>query len=815
MIRPDPQPAPPASAADTWLTPGRFALLLGLLVLVSFPEVLLGGRTFVIRDFGLFGYPLAYFHREAFWRGELPLWNPLSNCGLPFLAQWNTLTLYPPSLIYLLLPLTWSLSFFCLAHLYWGGLGMYFLAHRWTRCRLAASLAGIVFAFNGLSLNALMWPNIEAALGWLPWVIWLVQRAWQQGGRVLVWAVLAGSMQMLAGGPEPVLFTWFILLALAVGDWLSWKYNHRWTRINTDQKAEEGQVSEDKAAAGPSSRLQDLCPSVSICGCSLFLRLCLVGVLVALVCAVQLLPFLQLLLHSQRDSGFTTASHDWSMPFWGWANFLVPLFRTSPTAHGVFYQNGQYWTSSYYTGIGTVLLAAVALRRLRDWRVRLLAGLAFLGAVLALGEGTLLYTALRACLPGIGFLRYPIKAVILVLALAPLLAAFGVVALRAQPPQTARFETSLTVTVLVLIGALVAWESVSNAPADVWRATWQSGLSRALLLGLLLLLCLALRKASGAKRAMLGLGLLACVWLDLLTHVPSQNPTVPRSTYTPGVANAVLKWGPEPRLGQSRAMLGPAAREILRFNPLRSSEQTYTRNRLAARANCNLLDAVPQVDGFFSMTPKEASRITALLYDQPETNRAALLDFMGVSQITAPGTTTEWAHRPTAMSLVTAGQEPIFADDQVAFAAVSGTCPDLRQAVYLPHEARSAITAKGQPAARVQVTAFANQSLTAETESPTPAMVVLSQTHYPAWEARIDDRPAKVWRANYAFQAVEVPAGKHKLTLRYRDKALAAGVGLSGLGLACCIVLWGLPLWGTGRVKGGASPDGVLSAQAK
>src|SRR5208337_3199535 len=96
-----------AGAPDDWLTPSRFALLLGLLVVATFPGVLLGGTTFIIRDFGLFSYPVAYFHRQCFWRGELPLWNPLNNCGLPFLAQWNTLTLYPLSLIYLHLPLKW------------------------------------------------------------------------------------------------------------------------------------------------------------------------------------------------------------------------------------------------------------------------------------------------------------------------------------------------------------------------------------------------------------------------------------------------------------------------------------------------------------------------------------------------------------------------------------------------------------------------------------------------------------------------------------------------------------------------------------
>jgi len=98
--------------ADEWFTPGRFALCLALAVAAAFPGILLGSTTFVVRDFGMFSFPVAYFHRQSFWRGELPLWNPFNNCGLPFLAQWNTLTLYPLSLIYLLLPLSRSLSFF-------------------------------------------------------------------------------------------------------------------------------------------------------------------------------------------------------------------------------------------------------------------------------------------------------------------------------------------------------------------------------------------------------------------------------------------------------------------------------------------------------------------------------------------------------------------------------------------------------------------------------------------------------------------------------------------------------------------------------
>ena len=126
---------PPAAIRpprDNLLSPRRFAILLALLVLVSFPEIIFYARCFFIRDYGLFGYPLAWYHRQSFWHGEIPLWNPLSDCGSPFLAQWNTLILYPLSLIYLVLPLPWSLGWFCLLHLFMGGIGMYFLARRWS-----------------------------------------------------------------------------------------------------------------------------------------------------------------------------------------------------------------------------------------------------------------------------------------------------------------------------------------------------------------------------------------------------------------------------------------------------------------------------------------------------------------------------------------------------------------------------------------------------------------------------------------------------------------------------------------------------------
>jgi hypothetical protein len=144
-------PDPCKKLSDAWFKPVWFAMILAGLIVAFFPDLLLGGKSPVFRDFGIFTYPNALFQRESFWHGEIPLWNPLNNCGIPFLAQWNTTALYPPSLVYLLLPVAQGLDLFLLLHLFWAGLGMYFLASRWTGNRLAATVAGAAFTFNLIS----------------------------------------------------------------------------------------------------------------------------------------------------------------------------------------------------------------------------------------------------------------------------------------------------------------------------------------------------------------------------------------------------------------------------------------------------------------------------------------------------------------------------------------------------------------------------------------------------------------------------------------------------------------------------------------
>ena len=743
-------------ALPDWFTAGRFALILGGLIFASFPQVVLGLQTFVVRDFGFFAYPLAHFQRECFWHGELPLWNPYNNCGVPFLAQWNTMPLYPLALVYLLLPLGWSLGFFCLLHLFLAGMGAYFLIRRWTSSGCAGALAGVIFAFNGLSLNLLMWPSHIATLSWTPWVVLTVERAWQEGGRRIVVAAMVGALQMLAGGPETIFLTWLLVFGLSVVEWM-------------------------RSGIAGTARLR--CAS----------RFVGVVALVAGLAAIQLLPFLDLAVHSQRDQGY--ADTRWSMPSWGWANFLVPKVFGSVWNKGVFFQYDQAWTSSYYLGIGALLLVILAvwtLRERRAWVLGIAAGAALL---LSFGDRTFVYRWARHIFPQLSMMTYPVKFVLMIAFTGPLLAGLAFARLERLPREAKSAQQRQLILLggllLALIAAVLLWASRFPFPADDVRATLHNGLTRAVFLIVAVILLAAITRATTTStQRLLSLALLATFWLDVWTHEPPQNPTVPPWVYAPDLARSKLAMNPQPELGGSRAMVSPAAdmgfRKVITSDP----KDNFLVKRMGYFADCNLLDAVPKVNGFFSLYPRECGELASLLYGSTNTYLECLADFMSVSQISARGQSVGWMPRDTFLPLVTAGQRPVYLDDTNALLTLVRPGFDLRKSVILPPDTKTAVTVTNQTAALVIPGRFTARRVEIQLEAAAPSLVVISQTYYHPWHAYVDDQPTHLLRANYGFQALEAPAGHHQLHLAYEDHALYLGSALSGLSATFCLVFW-------------------------
>ncbi len=74
-------------------------------------------------------------------------------------------------------------------------------------------------------------------------------------------------------------------------------------------------------------------------------------------------------------------------------------------------------------------------------------------------------------------------------------------------------------------------------------------------------------------------------------------------------------------------------------------------------------------------------------------------------------------------------------------------------------------------------------------ESTEPAWVVIPTSWSSGWSATVNGKPAKVSRANYAQQAVRIPAGASVVRLRYRPAGLVQGAAVSSATLLGCALL--------------------------
>jgi len=726
---------------------GRFALLLGLLILVAWPKVLLGIEAFFFRDYGVLGYPFVQYHREAFWRGELPLWNPLSNCGAPFLAQWGTMTLYPLSLIYLVLPLPWSLGFFCLLHLFLAGLGMYYLARRWADDGFAAAIAGVAFVFNGVVFSCLLWPNYTVALAWMPWIVLVTERAWREGGRAAVIAALLGALQMLSGVPELIVFTWLIVLVLWV-------------------------ASVAQRQLRPAS----------------FFSAAMVAGLVAALAACQLLPFFDLLANSHRTAD--TGGSKWAMPGWGWANLFVPLFHTYKGHQGVVFQHEQAFMTSYYPGIAILVLAVWGAWRVRTVRNVALLALLILSYILALGPHGQLFTLIKQAVPGIGFARFPVKFVLLATFAVPLLAAVALAHLRREPDvRPARSLGVLTAAAILAVGSLLWFAWKYPYPSQNWSELWQNSALRVLLLLLTVMACFLACRSSQTKIGVAAmLSCVALVVIDAITHTHQQNPTIATANFVPDMWQH--RYAGEPR--PLRVAITPDAEERLLRSSITNATHDFLSKRLALWSNLNLLDRIAKVNGSSTLQLRHQKDLERLLYP---TNRqqivqwsVGLLDFLGVSHITGTNI-TDWARRTSALPIVTCGQQPVFATDAEALEAVT-TRFEPRTHAYLPQSVRQECSATGAGNARLDSLTISAQRISCVVQCDQPTLVVIAQSYHRNWKASVDGAASPVWRANYAFQAVQVSAGRHELVLEYRDNNFLVGCAITTAALVICLALW-------------------------
>lgn len=101
------------------------------------------------RDTGRLYYPLKKYIAERMLQGQLPLWDPWTECGVSLLGQVSPAVLHPWSLLYLFLPFDLAFKLNHLLPLLLAGVGLYLLARRLGASQTGATAGGFVFGACG------------------------------------------------------------------------------------------------------------------------------------------------------------------------------------------------------------------------------------------------------------------------------------------------------------------------------------------------------------------------------------------------------------------------------------------------------------------------------------------------------------------------------------------------------------------------------------------------------------------------------------------------------------------------------------------
>jgi len=423
--------------------------LLALLTLAATWKLTLGDRIIARGDLLLYFYPLRDYASQAIREGRLPLWNPYTFMGAPFLANSQVGFFYPFNVLTAWLPVERAVSWNIALHLAIAVLGAYALARRgFALSRLAAFASAVAFGLGGYLGAQVEHLNQLQVLAWLPLGALIVIRTASRIGRVaqvnqvgqvgqvgsVAGLTLVLTLQILAGHTQSLYISLVTLGLIGL-----------------------------TCAIAALMRSRPLNQQATFRAMTPLLVAVVAALIAAALCGVQLLPTLELSRESARAGGLPfneAASFSWRP--WVIARALMPTY-------------GDPLFPEYvaYLGAGGLALALLGGLEIGDWRMRdwRLGGqaheeaqspisnllpliLVVMGFVLALGVATPLFSILYRFMPGFNLFRAQARWLVVFALGAALLIGFGVQ--RLQHGLSAALARKWLVAWLLLMGLWVA-----------------------------------------------------------------------------------------------------------------------------------------------------------------------------------------------------------------------------------------------------------------------------------------------------------------------------------------------------------------------
>ncbi len=768
-------------------------------------------------DLLLENYAWKRFIVESLRAKEIPLWNPYLFGGVPFLAAGQHSALYPFSLLFYLLPLDRAFGIFVALHLALAAMTMFTFARVLGIGRFGALVSALAYAFSGFFAVSVTFPMVIAAAAWLPAAlacIELIVRA-RDASRRIFWTLIGASalgIQFLAGHVE---ISMYILIITAF--YAAWRIVTVW-----------------RSAVGG----RWLPPLVAVAA------MVALGIALGAIQLVPLYELAQNNFRSGSVSYQDVIG--WAYPLRQIITFIVPDFFGNPAHHAyldvfdfttraaptgtIFWGIKNYVEAGAYVGILPLLLAALAIvssfrsrvpgsddRKLETEKpvTWLFAALALLSLLFAFG--TPLYAILFFGVPGFDQLHTPFRWVFPYTLSVAMLAGIGAQRVsKFQVPDAQPRVVRFTVHILrwlplalglsLLAALAVSWVLRDQTLALADRLVQSSDLARAVFDSGRMFYSYEFRNLALLAIVLLGAGIAFCVsrltlrvsrftlslWQPLALVLVIAELFVIGTQFYPRA---------EPRLAE---FVPPAVKFLQQDKTLFRITSYDQPGEKVFNPNVGMFYHLADIRGYDSIIPKPYAELMGTLAPQDELLYNRIAPFYTPEPFDAPlfhllNVKYVLTTRPlpnAGFALVYDAEIKIYRNERVlprAFlvsrARVITDRAALLAAMRTFDPAREVLLEQDPgletPAcayAPVSIEKYAGSEVIVKSVQACAGWLVLADSYFPGWLAYVDEKDATLYRADYNFRAVYVPAGEHVIRFKYSPLSFRVGAIGSILG---------------------------------
>lgn len=738
-------------------------LVLALPVIALFGGVMVSPGEWVAShgeyDAKCYYAPVRAFGYGEIAKGHVPLWNPHTFSGNPFVAGFQSALYYPLNLHYVVLPLALSLNLEIALHVYLIGAFMF----AWARDRglsvVAALLAAMAVQYSGPYFLHVFAGHLAYldVLAWSPLVFLSVDRVLDT--RRISWALVGAwalAMMVLAGHPQGFFCVLVILLPYTCARWCVSRYRAR--------------------------------------------SLALLSILLiapVFLSAPQLWPGLALTAESVRANGlsFNIASSI-SFPPENLMTFLAPsCFGDGEYAPYV--GRWVHWETCIFMGISTFALAMYALIAGSGRRRYLWATLAGLALVLALGRYTPIFGLLHGTVPGFNAFRAPARHSFPTTLFLALLAGHGFDILRSGARRNRPLAVFIGLAALLALGgaaflqlgsadSLYVWLGrvfrALNVPNEVrWKVEDISpgafASHAALVLTIAAFVCVLLAASFAMARpyrwsayvvAMVGV-------VELLVFARAYRPTFSlASVRSPELAQLVTSRPVDFRMfdfAEENYPLGIGANDMWGYDS--TALMRYV-ELIACTQGVNVEDAYSEIT-FTHFHPLYAMFRCQYIIDSRNGGKIV------------------HAFRKTLPRALLLGQYTIAPDKAARLNMLADPAFNPGERVVLESEPNPKPVVGG-PTGAVRVTDETTDSFYVDVEAPAPAILLITDSYASNWRARpVGERTQshyEILPANHTLIGVPLSAGSHRIHFEYDPPSAKWGLRVGILSTAMCVVIW-------------------------